>query len=129
KRVAEKFKLKYKQKTMTIKKIKKSINKRRPVLIDLQAWKGKEVKGKWIPDKNKDWKNDWEDGHYVVAIGYSRNKIFFEDPSATARTFLSYRELEKRWHDINSGKKRFYNWGMVFYGKPKYNPEKAIHMD
>jgi ABC-type bacteriocin/lantibiotic exporter with double-glycine peptidase domain len=129
KRVADKFKLRYKQKIMTIEEIKKNINHGRPVLIDLQAWKGKEIRGKWVEDKNKDWENDWKDGHYVVAMGYSSNKIFFEDPSATARTFLSYRELKKRWHDTNVGKKKYYNWGMIFNGKPRYNKEKVIHMD
>jgi ABC-type bacteriocin/lantibiotic exporter with double-glycine peptidase domain len=129
KKVAEKFKLRYKQKIMSIEEIKKNIDRKRPVIIDLQAWSGKEIKEKWVSDKNKYWEKDWKNGHYVVAVGYSRNKIFFEDPSATTRTFLSYRELKKRWHDIDVGGKKYYNWGMIFYGKPKYNPEKAIHMD
>lgn len=129
KKVAEKFKIKYKQKIMTIEEIKKNIDRKRPVLIDLQAWNGKMIRERWISSKVKNWEDDWKDGHYVVAIGYSRNRIYFEDPSATTRTFLSNKELKKRWHDIDVGGKKYYNWGMIFYGKPKYNSECSIHMD
>lgn len=78
--------------------------------------------------RKKEWKNDWTDGHYVVAIGYDRGKIYFEDPYAYERTFLSFRELNDRWHDVAGG--NIYNhFGIALYGKaPKFKSRRMIHM-
>lgn len=116
----KKYKLKCKAGSMTIEELKKYIDKGYPVIIDIQAWKDK---------KNVDWENNWDDGHYVVAIGYDSRKIYFEDPGTINRAFLSYKELEKRWHDKDVDGKKYYNYGIAVYGKPvKYNLKKASHM-
>lgn len=120
KKIAEKFGLKTKMSEMSILDVKKYIDKKIPVILLLQAWTEK---------KNIDWVNDWRNGHYAVAIGYDSKKIYFEDPSSIFRTFLTYSELEKRWHDKVSNNK-YINYGVAIYGKnPSYNPEKLIHMD
>jgi len=66
-----------------------------------------------------------------VAIGYDNKKFYFEDPSAVIRTYLTFKELEERWHDIDAKtKKKFYHFGITFYGKkPKFKLNEAIHMD
>lgn len=120
KKISEKFGLKTNMSEMTIGQVKKYIDKKIPVILLLQAWSEK---------NNVDWKNDWKDGHYAVAIGYDKKGVLFEDPSSIFRTFLTYGELEKRWHDKVSNNK-YINYGLAIYGKkPAYNPEKLIHMD
>jgi len=120
-KVMRKNGLKCKAKPMTIEEVKKSIDLKRPVILVLQAWTEK---------KNIDWKKDWADGHYVVAIGYDRRRMYFEDPSSVLRTYLNYRELAERWHDVDTDNKKYVNYGIIIYGKrPRYSLKKRIHMD
>lgn len=120
KKVAKKFSLKYKEGEITIDHLKKCIDKGKPVIIALQAWNIKKV---------KNWEDEWESGHYVIAVGYDHKRIYFEDPSASVRTYLSYKELGERWHDLCITGKKLYNWGIIFYGKKsRYNPNITIHM-
>lgn len=76
-----------------------------------------------------DWKNDWDDGHYVVAVGFTKKRILFEDPSSFFLTYLTYDQLKERWHDVSKNKKRYYNFGIAVIGKNKFNANKIIHMD
>ena len=104
---------------MNIDDIKKYLDKKIPVIILLQAWTLK---------KKVDWKENWDDGHYVVAIGYDSKKIYFDDPSSVLRTYLTYKELLNRWHDVIKGKK-YFNCGIAVYGKrPMYSYIKVKHM-
>jgi len=43
-----------------------------PVLVAIQAYRS---------DERIAWEDCWDDGHYVVVIGYDQNNIYFEDPS------------------------------------------------
>jgi len=117
----KKYDLKTKVKNLTIEDLKKYIDKGNPVILVLQAWTDK---------KKINWKKDWLDGHYVVAIGYDKSKIYFADPSSILRTYLSYKELKDRWHDKDVGGKKYVNYGIIVYGKkPKFDFKKIIHMD
>jgi len=89
-----------------------------PTIIALQAYRS----------VNVDWKDDWEDGHYVVAIGYNNSRIYFEDPSSYKRTWLSHEELMDRWHDIE-GDKKIYQWGCTVQCKSNYHANDSVHMD
>jgi len=111
KKVARYFGLKYKDGKMTIRDLKKSIDNKILVIIALQAWAGK---------KKINWEKDWEDGHYVVVIGYSNKKIYFADPSAISRTYLSINELRKRWHDVDVKRTKIIKWGMEIH-RNKYS--------
>lgn len=120
-RVIHEYNLQCICKQMTIEEVKKFIKKRIPVILVLQAWS---------LEKEPDWANDWIDGHYVVAIGYSKDKILFEDPLSFERTFLRYVELEKRWHDVDNRGNKYEHYGIAVFGqKPKYDKRKIIHMD
>jgi len=114
----KKYGLKYKAGRFTIEEVKRNIDKKIPVILLLQAWTDK---------KKVNWEKNWSDGHYVVAIGYDKNKIYFEDPYSILRTYLTYNELEKRWHDKSKGKK-YFHFGIAVYGKPSFNLKKKIHM-
>lgn len=115
----KKLKLNVDGRSMTIKDLKEYIDKKIPVIILLQAWNGKHI----------DYTNDFHDGHWVVAIGYNKNKIIFEDPYSFERVFLIDDELEKRWHAKENWTK-ILNFGIAVFGKKEiYNPNKVIHMD
>lgn len=124
KKVAKHFGLNCQMQKMTIKELEKYIDKNIPVILFLQAWAERKI---------KNWKNHWDDGHYVVAIGYGNKKIYFEDPYSCFRVFLPYEELEDRWHDIdNSTGKKYNNLGIIITNKDKksdYSSKKIIHMD
>lgn len=65
---------------MTIAQLERCLDKGRPVILMLQAW---------------------DEGHYVVAIGYDDEVIYLEDPWLPgSRGFLRRDELEARWHDV-----------------------------
>ena len=120
-KVANKHGLKTDSKQMTIKDIKEYIKKNIPVILVLQAWTEKE---------NINWEKDWIDGHYVVAIGFTKDKILFEDPSSFERTFLKYDELNERWHNVDTDGKKYVHHGIAIYGKkPQFNRDEVVHMD
>jgi predicted double-glycine peptidase len=121
-KVAKKYKLKYKMhKNMVIDDIKACIDNNIPCMLAIQAYRD---------NKKVKWEDDWEDGHWVVPIGYDRKYIHFEDPACQYRTFLSYDELNKRWHDIDTKDKKLFHFGISFYGKPgRFDEHESIHMD
>lgn len=112
--------LQYTSKQMTIKEVINFLDQQIPVILLLQAWTKK---------KKIDWKNDWTDGHYVVAIGHDKKKMIFADPWSFTHTFLTFDELEQRWHDKDPRGKKHINWGIAVYGKDPSIKEKLIHMD
>jgi predicted double-glycine peptidase len=92
-----------------------------PVLCAMQAWGKPE-----IYRKNKS-------GHYVVAIGYDNNNIYFEDSSITnERGFLRHDEFLKRWHDIDAHGHQCNQLGIAIWMKtphPDKKLNKAKHID
>ncbi len=121
KNVLRKYDLNFRAGRMSISKIKKSIEKGLPVILALQAWS---------KNKRTNYKKDWANGHYVVAIGYDNEKIYFEDPSTIPRTYLENNELKKRWHDVDIKGKKYRHFGIIVYGEKKYKKtEDIVHMD
>ncbi|MFH0867918.1 MAG: cysteine peptidase family C39 domain-containing protein [Candidatus Woesearchaeota archaeon] len=107
--------------TMTIEEVIGFINSKIPVMLVLQAWTKKD---------QVDWENDWDDGHYAIAIGYSKKKMYFEDPSSFHRTFLAFNELKERWHDVGTNGNKYINYGIAIYGKkPGFKLDMPVHMD
>ena len=109
---------------MTIEEVKREVRRGRPVLMMLQAW--------GTNSRTKDWRRSyehiWQDGHWVVAIGYDREGMYFEDPSILKdRGFLDYAELKLRWHDHGPRKERIYNFGISVWrnGKGRRPRERA----
>jgi uncharacterized protein len=88
-KVARKFGLETKAKyNMDPHDLKKWLDEEKPIIVCLQAW------GKKKHYKTKD------SGHYVVAIGYDKNNVYFQDPSLTkTRGHIPWKEFIKRWHD------------------------------
>lgn len=84
-----------------------------PAILSIQAYAKDE---KVYDDPN--WNND---GHYVVAVGYDNEGYFyFMDPSLTGRYgFLSWSDLEKRWHENEGSDKLELSHHLALVIKPK----------
>jgi hypothetical protein len=64
-----------------------------------------------------------------VLIGYDDKKLIFEDPSAFIRTYLTFKEFLKRWHDLDVDGKKYINHGIaIFRKKPKFKSKEIIKM-
>jgi predicted double-glycine peptidase len=93
-----------------------------PVILAIQAWSG--VSG-------KDYSREWDDGHYVVAIGYDQERLYVEDPSILGgRGWMTFRELDRRWHDCDAGPEDKYSrLGIVCIGKRPAGLPADLHVD
>ena len=70
--------------------LKKQINADKPVIVLIQYRKG----------YKKSWLNTWTQGHYVVIIGYDKNRIIISDPSMGGSVkMLTHKEFYECWHD------------------------------
>jgi len=121
KKVADKYNIPYRDGQFTVNDLKIHIDNKQPTLMPIQAY----------PENPEDvvYESDWDDGHWVIAIGYSQTGIVFEDPSSTRRTFISYEDLDKRWHDEDNEKNKLDHYGIVFTGIPKYSRNDIIIME
>ena len=97
---------------MTIEKLKSYIDKKIPVIVLIQAW----------ADDKEEYKETLDNGHYVVVIGYTNNKLFFEDPSIYERGYLTYNEFESRWKDVSRDGTIYRKYGIAVYGiEPQFS--------
>jgi predicted double-glycine peptidase len=84
----------------------------RVVIAALQAWPGEDV---------TDWSTRWEDGHYVVVVGVSRDRVYVMDPSVrTGYAYLDRKDFLARWHDYDVDGSRRVVWnrlGIVLHGQ------------
>jgi predicted double-glycine peptidase len=102
--------------------VKQYVDQNHPVIVLVQAWAERYM-------TLGDWKDDDDDGHYVVFIGYYDNIIIFEDPSSFRRTWMTEEEFIARWHDVDPRtQERLDHFGMVLLGK---KPARKVmeHMD
>jgi len=106
--------------------LKKHIDSAHPVIIALQAWADADE------NNNYDWKNKWEDGHYVVVIGYDSQNIYVMDPSTLGNyAFVPIEEFLERWHDTDGKTNAVCNQlGLVIYKEtaPVYDPIAVLRM-
>jgi uncharacterized protein len=86
------------------------IDKDIPVIVLIQAW-GKE------PDFNNHYKDCWNDGHFVVVIGYTDEDIICADPGLFKPGYIPINEFIERWHDYDEGDTKTYQLGIAVYGK------------
>jgi predicted double-glycine peptidase len=95
----------------SIREVKRYIDQGHPVIVLLQAWADRYM-------TLKDWRNDYDDGHYAILIGHAKGVLLFEDPASFRRTWLREYEFLARWHDLDSEKNRKYEqFGIVLLGK------------
>jgi ABC-type bacteriocin/lantibiotic exporter with double-glycine peptidase domain len=106
---------------MTVDQLKSLIDDSKPVILAIQAWR---------EDPDSSWAEDWEDGHYVVAVGYDASNIYFMDPSTFGNyTYIPLDEFLTRWHD-KSKKNVLDHFGMYSTnGIPSYDPKEIKKLD
>lgn len=108
---------------MTLEALKDHLDAGRAVILDIQAWHG---------EPGYDYASEWEDGHYVVAVGYNDDLVFLEDPSLLGTLgYVTQAELAVRWRDyeVIDGKRREYvRSAIVVHGKPVFQP-RFTHVD
>jgi predicted double-glycine peptidase len=102
--------------------LRRHLDQGHPVILSLQAWSG--------VDK-PDYAKRWEDGHYVVAIGYDQERLYVEDPSILgSKGWMTFKELDARWHDYDSGPDdRYTRLGIVCIGKRRAVIPATMHVD
>jgi predicted double-glycine peptidase len=107
---------------LSIRDLQAHLDAGRPVIVLLQAWADRYM-------TRRDWKADYEDGHYAIVIGYEKGRLIFEDPSSFRRTWLTELEFLLRWHDVDSNsRKKYEQFGMILSGKEPAR-QTMIHMD
>jgi predicted double-glycine peptidase len=81
------------------------------VIVAVQAWADRPV---------SDWRTNWEDGHYVVLVGLSDERVYVMDPSVrTGYAYFTRSQFLERWHDydIEGRRKMVYDrLGIVIHG-------------
>ena len=104
--------------------VKEYVAKSIPVIVLVQAWAERYM-------TLEDWKNDNDDGHYVIVIDYYDDIIVFEDPASFRKTWLTEEEFLIRWHDVDpSTKTKLENFAMVLLGRDPAPAHKSMeHMD
>jgi predicted double-glycine peptidase len=75
------------------------------VIVALQAWASRAV---------TDWRSDWEDGHYVVVVGITSDRVYVMDPSVrTGYAYLPRAQFLDRWHDYDVEGDRTVIWNQL----------------
>ncbi len=83
------------QDNMSLEELCTAIDAAQPVICCLQAWYG---------ESGYDYSDEWECGHYAIAVGYDQERIFFMDPSTLGNyTYIEKEEFLTRWHDSANG--------------------------
>jgi predicted double-glycine peptidase len=99
-------------------RIRQAIDRGYPVILDIQAWRDND---------SIEWATDWNDGHFVCAIGYDSARLIFEDPASYKRTWLTDGELLTRWRDKDVNGNEFVQWGCIVLGTPKFKAGAMEH--
>lgn len=108
---------------MTIEELRDALDRGHTVILDIQAWHENETRKQnpRAPRREPDWREIWDDGHYVVLIAMDDDTAYFMDPSAGASYgFIPIPELLDRWHDYedrNGRVWRYFNLGITIYGE------------
>ena len=96
---------------LTFEDLDRGLSRGDVVIVALQAWATKPV---------TDWRTNWEDGHYAVVVGLSRDRVYLMDPSVrTGYGYLTRDQFLQRWHDydLDRGKRiTFERLGIVIRG-------------
>jgi predicted double-glycine peptidase len=78
----------------------------------------------WASSPAENFGTDEDDGHYVVAIGFDDDHIYFEDPSIEkTRGFMRKDQFDLRWHDQEDSGEKTSHWGLVL-GRPEEEAEE-----
>jgi predicted double-glycine peptidase len=78
---------------LTLEHLEAALARGAVVIVALQAWADGAV---------TDWRAHWEDGHYVVVVGVTGDRVYVMDPSVrTGYAYLPRGQFLDRWHDYD----------------------------
>lgn len=110
---------------MTDGELEEYINAGKPVICLLQAWH--DVQSEY---GHYDYTDEWEDGHYAIAIGIDRENVYFMDPSTCGNyTFITREHLKMRWHDEDGGELYRKAGIVVTVDKPAFDRDEIVSMN
>ena len=73
-----------------------AVDRGEPTIVAAQAWQPVAA-----AENLKPWETDWDDGHYLVVVGYDHANFYFMDPSTEGHyTYIPEDEFVQRWHDV-----------------------------
>jgi Peptidase C39 family len=108
-KVADNFKLNYSIKhNSSIQDLVDSVINNNLGILLIQAWPSKKV---------FDWSNINYSGHYIDFFGFDtlEEKIFYYDPFDGKKKNISYKKLDKIWHDKDPKNKIYYDHFGIFF--------------
>jgi|SRR5262252_41774 len=114
-KVARRFGLQAEARTeLTLDDVRRALAGGAVVIVAVQAWSSAQV---------KDWQANWEDGHYVVIVGLTDDRVYVMDPSVrTGYAYLPRGQFIERWHDYDIEGDRRIVWsrlGIIINGTPQ----------
>jgi predicted double-glycine peptidase len=97
----------------------------RPAICLIQAWAdSNSTDGKQKIDYSKDWQN----GHYVVAVGFDKDNFYFMDPSTVGTyTYIKRDQFLERWHDTD-GREKLRHFAMAISKGKTYDPDAITEL-
>lgn len=80
---------------LSLEDLRAALGEGRTVVLDLQAWEAED------DPTPGDYRDNWEDGHYVVLVGMDRRFVYVMDPSLGTGGYgwMTIEELPSRWRD------------------------------
>ena len=104
---------------MSLSNLKEYLSEGHPVLCLVQAW-----------DNQKDYTNYWGIGHYIIAIGYDQERIYFMDPWILGNYgYISIGEFMNRWHQQAADGTQVIQWGLaILKEKSIYNTDELKYI-
>jgi predicted double-glycine peptidase len=100
---------------MTLDNLRDALSQGKTVILDIQAWPDP------VKVPNPDWKNMWDDGHYVALKAMDNSFAYFTDSAMkTGFGYMPLGELLDRWHDFEDRTgaiERYVQTGIVIWGK------------
>jgi hypothetical protein len=105
----------------TLDDLEAAIHRGYTVILDVQAWTGSAADD-YYGDPPVDWRNDWEDGHYVVLVGMDEKYVFIMDPSTGGTyAYVPRDEFLDRWHDystlVDGTRKEYIHMAIFIHGQ------------
>lgn len=101
---------------MTFSALEAELRAGRPVIILGQAW-AETPTGEDIDPENHSWANEWEAGHYMVAIGITAKDVILEDPWIEGvRGRIPHAEFLNRWHGWSDDGRQIQHQAVVITG-------------
>lgn len=94
---------------MTVAELRRHAERGDTVIIAIQAWPLRVF---------ADWSEVWDDGHWVVVVGFDGDRVIVMDPSTfEGYAYVDEAELPLRWHDLDARGRKAHGLAVVIRGR------------